>query len=95
VNSSPTQRASTRLPAHVVASLREGAEAKGRRYLGEGRLTVERVDARSVRATCRGSGAAYVCGWDGTTWFCSCPARSRCAHPVALQLVTVAEEPGT
>lgn len=70
--------------------MRESAEAKGRRYLVEGRLTVERLDGRMVYATCRGTDAIYQLGYDPTRseWRSSCPARGRCAHLVALQLVT-------
>ncbi|MGD0713098.1 MAG: hypothetical protein ABSB24_02790 [Gaiellaceae bacterium] len=69
---------------------REGVEAKGRRYLAEGRLTIERIDRDRVSASCRGGGTVYALGWTAATgWHCSCPARGRCAHRVALELVTV------
>jgi uncharacterized Zn finger protein len=68
---------------------RESVETKGRRYLLEGRLTVIAVDESIVRATCRGAGALYQLGFDGEAWSCSCPAVGRCAHLVAVQLVTV------
>jgi hypothetical protein len=67
---------------------RESAEAKGRRYLGEGRLIVEYVDDRLIRATCRGGGAVYVLGHERDRWYCTCPALRRCGHLVALQLAT-------
>ncbi len=67
--------------------MRENAEAKGRRYLTEGRLRVLQVDAQTVRAICRGVGAAYELGHGAERWYCSCAARSTCAHLVALQLV--------
>jgi hypothetical protein len=73
--------------------MRESAETKGRRYLCEGRLVVERVDERRIAASCRGGGAVYRLGHDGTRWYCECPARSRCSHLIALQLVTVREAP--
>lgn len=72
---------------------REPVEAKGRRYLGEGRLTVTRVDEDAVEATCRGGGAVYELGHDGEHWWCGCPARGRCAHLVALGLVVVRDSP--
>ena len=71
---------------------RENAAAKGRRYLTEGRLTVERVDGDLVGASCRGdSGETYRLGYDPAQqeWHCTCPARGRCSHLVALMLVTV------
>lgn len=69
---------------------RENAEGKGRRYLSEGRLTVELVDGRKVVASCRGADDIYNLGFDprARAWRCTCPARGRCAHLVALQLVT-------
>jgi uncharacterized Zn finger protein len=71
--------------------VRENAERKGRRYLAEGRLTVERVDVAGVRATCRGAGALYSLGYENGRRHCSCPAAGRCAHLVGLMLVTVRE----
>jgi hypothetical protein len=65
-------------------SVREGAEQKGRRYLVEGRLVVERVDEHGIEARCRGGGAVYKLGIDDGCWFCSCPARSLCCHLIAL-----------
>ncbi len=65
----------------------ENAEAKGRRYVAEGRLTVERVDGRLVVASCRGGGQIYRLGHRDGEWVCACPARGRCSHLHALQLV--------
>ncbi len=68
---------------------RENVEAKGRRYLAEGRLVVDVVVGSAVRARCRGGGAVYDLEHDaGAGWSCSCPARRWCAHLVALALVT-------
>jgi hypothetical protein len=66
---------------------RENPEAKARRYLGEGRLIVTRVDHRTIEATCRGDGHTYRLGRDHCGWHCTCPAKTRCAHLVALGLV--------
>src|SRR5687768_7537420 len=106
---SPSRFLTTREPAPVGAreapgreagaaqlralTMRESAEQKGRRYLLEGRLVIERVDERGVRARCRGGGAVYELGFDGSDWFCSCPALTRCAHLIALQTVTVRYPP--
>jgi uncharacterized Zn finger protein len=68
---------------------RESVDEKGRRYVGEGRLTVQHVDEAIIRASCRGGGAVYILGWDGDAWWCGCPARGRCAHLAALELVVV------
>jgi uncharacterized Zn finger protein len=69
--------------------MRENAEARGRRYLVEGRLVVRLVDGRRNVAEVRGSGEVHRVEYQPGGWSCSCPALSRCAHLVALQLVTV------
>lgn len=70
---------------------RETAEARGRRYLVEARLTITRLEGDDVRATCRGSGAVHHLGHHVACggWWCSCPARTTCSHLVALQLVAI------
>ena len=68
--------------------MRENAEAKGRRYLLEGRLVIEQVNSRQVVASCRGAGRVYQVTCRRGAWACTCPALGRCAHLVALQLVT-------
>lgn len=66
----------------------EGAPAKARRYLTEGRLSVLRVDRKIIQAQCRGDGQTYACGWYTGRWRCSCEARTdQCAHLRALRLV--------
>jgi hypothetical protein len=73
--------------------MRESAAIKARRYLSEVRLTVEQADANLGRVVCRGDGPVYETGWTSEFgWSCSCPARRRCAHLIALQLVTVREQ---
>jgi hypothetical protein len=68
---------------------RESAAVKGRRYLTEGRLTVERVDGALVSGMCRGdSGELYTLGYGPQAWHCDCPALRRCSHLTALMLVT-------
>jgi hypothetical protein len=73
--------------------VRENADAKGARYLTEGRLRVLQADADggSVIAECRGDGRVYALGYDERRWFCSCPALGRCAHLKALGRVVVME----
>lgn len=66
---------------------RENAETRGRRYLVEGRLQVLHVSTARVIARCRGTGVTHDVGFLNDRWFCSCPARSRCSHLVALQHV--------
>lgn len=79
---------------------RENIETKGRRLLAEGRLRIEHVGEPSewfpITAECRGdSGEVYSLGWDQSQleWRCTCPAKGRCSHLVALQLVTVKPPP--
>jgi hypothetical protein len=73
--------------------VRENADAKGARYLMEGRLRVLQVDEDEgvAMAECRGDGAIHTCGYDERGWHCSCPARGRCAHLKALGRIFVAE----
>jgi hypothetical protein len=73
-------------------AMSESASEKASRYLVEGRLLVGRADERTIAATCRGNGAIYRLGYDGRGWYCSCPARSRCAHLLALMLVVIAPD---
>jgi uncharacterized Zn finger protein len=71
--------------------VRENAEAKARRYLVEGRLEVQRVEAGNVLARCLGDeGDFYRVHWDEAQrrWTCTCPAFGpRCAHVLALARV--------
>jgi uncharacterized Zn finger protein len=70
--------------------MRENAATKGRRYVTEGRLTVRAISPGTTEATCRGdSGVVYTLGFDARRDYCDCPARGRCAHLVALLLVTL------
>lgn len=69
---------------------RESAEVKGRRYAVEGRLLVLSVTSTAITATVRGNGEIYHVGYSSGAWHCSCPATTRCAHKIALQLVTIA-----
>lgn len=74
----------------AVAVGRENAASKGRRLVAEGRLTVTELSRERVVAECKGdSGAVYRLGWTDLRWACDCPARSKCAHLTALQLVVV------
>jgi uncharacterized Zn finger protein len=70
--------------------VRESADVKGRRYLTEGRVIVRRMAGEIVLADVRGdTGVVHkVTHRPGKGWRCSCAARGRCSHLVALQLVT-------
>jgi uncharacterized Zn finger protein len=71
-----------------MGSMRESAAKKARRYLLEGRLIVAYLNASHVVATCRGDGHVYRLEVFGEDWACTCPARGRCAHLIALGAVT-------
>lgn len=74
---------------------RETIEAKARRYLGEGRLLVQRVEGDLVEATCTGSETYGLGHNDGRGWWCDCPAFGhRCTHLEALMLVVVRKPDG-
>jgi uncharacterized Zn finger protein len=83
----------TRRRGKVDPVTRESADAKARRYLAEGRLSVLEVGPGIVRATCRGDGQLYRLGWWRGRWGCTCPAggtfRAACNHVKALRLVVV------
>ncbi|MDQ7910780.1 hypothetical protein RB614_40445 [Phytohabitans sp. ZYX-F-186] len=66
---------------------RESAASKAARYLAEGRLVVLRVVPGEVDATCRGDGAVYQVTYRRGLWHCTCDARGRCSHKLALGLV--------
>jgi hypothetical protein len=70
---------------------RENAEQRSIRYLIEGRISVDLVERDRVRALARGDGKVYRLGWDRTGgWWCECPARTRCAHLLAVgRVVTI------
>ncbi len=75
--------------------MRENAQAKARRYLAEGRLVVEEINRQGVVATCRGDGALHSCGWSSSLgWYCTCPARGRCSHLLALGSVVAVDIEG-
>ena len=82
-----------RAPGPGEGLVRENAAAKGRRYVAEGRLVVRQLDEANglVQADCRGDGAIYTLGYDQRGWWCSCKALGRCAHLIALGLVTALE----
>ena len=68
--------------------MRENAQAKARRLLSEGRLIVRRVDGPYVLAFVRGDGVMHRIESHGEIGTCTCPARGRCSHLLAVGLVT-------
>ena len=68
---------------------RENAEAKARRYLGEGRIVLVSVSDDRVLARVRGDGQVWLVMFEGGAWSCSCPAKTdQCSHLRAVRLVT-------
>ncbi len=68
--------------------MRENAEDKGRRYLVEGHVIVTSVARSTVAASVRGDGVVHQVRHDSTRgWSCTCPARGRCSHLLAVGLV--------
>lgn len=65
---------------------RENALAKGERYLLSGRLTIRLVTPERIEADVKGdSGHTHRVIFDDGLWACSCPAKQRCAHLIALR----------
>ena len=69
--------------------MRQDAFTKARRIVAEGRLTLHLVDQDVVEASCRGDAAVHNLGFDEVGFYCSCRARGRCSHLIALGLVVV------
>jgi hypothetical protein len=70
--------------------MRENAQAKARRLLTEGRVTLRRFGPDAIVARVRGDSAReYLVVWDPTGWHCPCDAAGRCSHVLAVQLVVL------
>jgi uncharacterized Zn finger protein len=75
--------------------MRENAATKARRYLTEGRVILDRVGPHEVGATARGDGQVHHMGWTPTRgWHCTCPAKGRCSHLLAVGLVVAVDIEG-
>ena len=68
--------------------MRESAYVKSRRYLVEGRVILVRVTTSTALAHVRGDGAVHTVIAAPHIWTCTCPARGRCCHQLAVGLVT-------
>lgn len=66
---------------------RESAPSKAQRYLIEGRVVVDTVAPDLVEAHVRGDATVHHVTHDQRGWACSCPARGRCAHLLAVGYV--------
>jgi uncharacterized Zn finger protein len=67
---------------------RETIHEKALRYLRERRVRVTRAQRQRVHARIRGERDVYDASFkrDARSW-CTCPARVKCAHLLALELV--------
>jgi uncharacterized Zn finger protein len=69
--------------------VRENAEQKAKRYLGEGRLQLIGMSNDRVLAQVRGDGRTYLVRFEDDVWSCPCPALTdQCSHLKALRLIT-------
>ncbi len=67
---------------------KESVVDKAHRYLTEGRVIVLVAGPGRVVATVRGDAEVHQVAYERGGWRCSCPARGRCAHLLAVGLVT-------
>jgi uncharacterized Zn finger protein len=67
---------------------RESVTDKAHRYLLEGRVVVSLAAPGVVSATVRGDAEIHRVTYERGGWNCTCPARGRCAHLLAVGLVT-------
>ena len=67
--------------------MRESVETKAERYLIQGRVSIVSADDRSITASVKGDSGHYTAARNHSRWACSCPARGRCCHLLALQRV--------
>jgi hypothetical protein len=78
----------------------ETVDAKGRRLLDDGKVTIIKLMARTKVVTVVGdSGLVHRCIWQARTdaWLCSCrtPPKVRCSHIAAAELATLRRLPHT
>jgi uncharacterized Zn finger protein len=72
----------------AVIPSRESAATRARRLLIEGRVAILSVHRQRVFALVRGdSGTTHQVVFTRNHWSCTCPARTKCAHVGAVQLV--------
>ncbi len=83
---------STGLEIRIGYSARENSRTKAARYLLEGRIIVRYVDDDRVLARVRGRTVYDVEFAPGRGWSCSCAARGRCAHRLAVAHVVARAE---
>ncbi len=70
---------------------RESAATKARRYLTEGRVVIVHVERGRATAVVRGDGHLHHVTVHGAAWSCTCAARGRCSHQLAVGLVTAVD----
>ena len=67
--------------------VRENTTAKAGRYLQEGRVIITAVAPGHVTAIARGDRRLYRVTYQHPHWSCTCPARRRCSHLIAVRRV--------
>jgi len=67
---------------------KESVTDKAHRYLTEGRVVVSFAAPGVVNATVRGDADIHEVTYERGGWHCTCPARGRCAHLLAVGLIT-------
>jgi hypothetical protein len=87
----PAVAANVRTASSVTVMPREDVGQKAVRYLRERRIRIDRVDGDRVFARAKGErGDVYQLVVGGGRSRCTCPARVRCCHIAALELVAAA-----
>jgi hypothetical protein len=75
--------------------VRENTTAKAGRYLKEGRVIITAVAPGHVTAIARGDRRLYRVTYQHPHWSCTCPARRRCSHLIAVRRVVAVDIDGT
>jgi uncharacterized Zn finger protein len=86
----PAVAANVRTASSVLAMPRETIDEKAIRYLHERRIRVVRIDGDRVYGRARGERDVYQLVAGGGRSRCTCPARVRCCHLAALELIAAA-----
>ncbi len=75
--------------------VRENTTAKAGRHLKEGRVILNAVAPGHVTAIARGDRRLYRVTYQHPHWSCTCPARRRCSHLIAVRRVVAVDIDGT
>lgn len=75
--------------------MRTTARDRAGRLLTEGRVSIVKVDGRSLLALVRGEGHLYRVTYQAGAWDCPCEARTTCSHLYAVKRVVAVDIEGT